>query len=211
MRQFLKGLVIAGLLGIVIAMPTGWALAGGVLKIARQQDSTTLDPIMTIQNADIWVMNNMNSLLVRVSRDGTTIEPDLAESWTISPDGKVYTLNLRANLKFGDGSPLKASDAKYSLLRLRDKEGSIMAGMFIDIDTIDTPDDRTLVINLKQRSAPFLAALAMFSAAVLPEKVLKERGDDFGSKPDRCRCFQPQRMEARPVHQSGEKSSFLGS
>ncbi len=56
MRQFLKGLVIAGLLGIVIAMPTGWALAGGVLKIARQQDSTTLDPIMTIQNADIWVM-----------------------------------------------------------------------------------------------------------------------------------------------------------
>jgi peptide/nickel transport system substrate-binding protein len=183
MRQFLKGLVIAGLLGIVIAMPTGWALAGGVLKIARQQDSTTLDPIMTIQNADIWVMNNMNSLLVRVSRDGTTIEPDLAESWTISPDGKVYTMNLRANLKFGDGSPLKASDAKYSLLRLRDKEGSIMAGMFIDIDTIDTPDDRTLVINLKQRSAPFLAALAMFSAAVLPEKALKEGGDDFGSNP----------------------------
>ena len=94
MRQFLKGLVTAGLLGLMIAMPTSWALAGGVLKIARQQDSTTLDPIMTIQNADIWVMNNMNSLLVRVSRDGTTIEPDLAESWTISPDGKVYTLNL---------------------------------------------------------------------------------------------------------------------
>jgi peptide/nickel transport system substrate-binding protein len=183
MRQFLKGFVIAGFLGLMIAMPTGWALAGGVLKIARQQDSTTLDPIMTIQNADIWVMNNMNSLLVRVSRDGTSIEPDLAESWTISPDGKVYTMNLRADLKFGDGSPLKASDAKYSLLRLRDKEGSIMAGMFIDIDTIDTPDDRTLVINLKQRSAPFLAALAMFSAAVLPEKALKERGDDFGSKP----------------------------
>jgi peptide/nickel transport system substrate-binding protein len=183
MRQFFKRLAIAALLGMMIAMPTGWALADGVLKIARQQDSTTLDPIMTIQNADIWVMNNMNSLLVRVSKDGTAIEPDLAESWTISPDGKVYTLNLRANLKFGDGSPLKASDAKYSLLRLRDKEGAVMAGMFTDIDTIDTPDDRTLVINLKQRSAPFLAALAMFSAAVLPEKTLKERGDDFGANP----------------------------
>ncbi|CAB1060885.1 ABC transporter, substrate-binding protein (cluster 5, nickel/peptides/opines) [Olavius sp. associated proteobacterium Delta 1] len=189
MRQFLKGLVIAGLLGIMIAMTTGWALAGGVLKIARQQDSTTLDPIMTIQNADIWVMNNMNSLLVRVSRDGTTIEPDLAESWTISPDGKVYTMNLRTNLKFGDGSPLKASDARYSLLRLRDKEGSVMAGMFTDIDTIDTPDDRTLVINLKQRSAPFLAALAMFSAAVLPEQALKERGEDFGSNPAGAGAF----------------------
>ena len=76
----------------------------------------------------------MNSLLVRVSIDGTTIEPDLAESWTISPDGKVYTMKLRANLKFGDGSPLRASDARYSLLRLRDQEGSVMAGMFVDID-----------------------------------------------------------------------------
>jgi len=183
MKQILNGLVIAGLLGILVGMPAGTALADNILKIARQQDSTTLDPIMTIQNADIWVMNNMNSLLVKVSRDGTTIEPDLAESWNISPDGKVYTLNLRPNLKFGDGSPLKASDAKYSLLRLRDKEGSIMAGMFTDIDTIDTPNDRTVVINLKQRSAPFLAALAMFSAAVLPEKALKELGDDFGSNP----------------------------
>jgi len=183
MKQLLKGWLIAGLLGIMIFIPVSSALADNVLEIARQQDSTTLDPIMTIQNADIWVMNNMNSLLVRVSRDGTTIEPDLAESWNISPDGKVYTLNLRSNLKFGDGSPLKASDAKYSLLRLRDKEGSVMAGMFTDIDTIDTPDDRTVVINLKQRSAPFLAALAMFSAAVLPEKALIELGDDFGSNP----------------------------
>jgi peptide/nickel transport system substrate-binding protein len=167
----------------MIALPTGWTAAGGVLKIARQQDSTTLDPIMTIQNADIWVMNNMNALLVRVTRDGTTIEPELAETWTISPDGKVYTMKLRANLKFGDGSPLKASDARYSLLRLRDQEGSVMAGMFSDIETIDTPDDQTVVIHLKQKSAPFLAALAMFSAAILPEKALTERGPEFGSNP----------------------------
>jgi len=184
MKRSYKRLALAGLLGLLMtAMPAGWATAGGVLKIARQQDSTTLDPIMTIQNADIWIMNNMNSLLVRVSIDGATIEPDLAESWTISPDGKVYTMKLRANLKFGDGSPLRASDARYSLLRLRNQEGSVMAGMFVDIDAIDTPDDRTVVINLKQKSAPFLAALAMFSAAILPEKALKEQGQEFGSNP----------------------------
>jgi peptide/nickel transport system substrate-binding protein len=184
MKRSYKRLALAGLLGLLmIAIPAGWASAGGVLKIARQQDSTTFDPIMTIQNADIWVMNNMNALLVRVSIDGTTIEPDLAENWTISPDGKVYTMKLRPNLKFGDGSPLRASDARYSLLRLRDQEGSVMAGMFADIDTIDIPDDRTVVINMKQKSAPFLAALAMFSAAILPEKALKEHGQEFGSKP----------------------------
>jgi len=208
MKRSYMRLALAGLLGLLMtAMPAGWATAGGVLKIARQQDSTTLDPIMTIQNADIWIMNNMNSLLVRVSIDGATIEPDLAESWTISPDGKVYTMKLRANLKFGDGSPLRASDARYSLLRLRNQEGSVMAGMFVDIDAIDTPDDRTVVINLKQKSAPFLAALAMFSAAILPEKALKEQGQEFGSNPIGAGAFK----ETRPVHQSGKKPLLLGS
>jgi peptide/nickel transport system substrate-binding protein len=183
MNKLFKVLVIAVLLGVIIALPTGQALADKVIKIARHHQTVTLDPIMTIQNGDIWVMNNMNALLVRVSRDGAKIEPDLAERWTISPDGKVYTMNLRANLKFGDGSPIRASDAKFSLLRLRDQKGSVMAGMFVGIDTIDTPDDRTIVINLKKKSAPFLAALAMFSAAILPEKVLKERGQEFGANP----------------------------
>jgi peptide/nickel transport system substrate-binding protein len=159
------------------------AFADGVIKIGRQQDSTTLDPILTIQNADIWVMNNMNALLVRVNRDATDIEPDLAESWEISDDGLVYTFTLRPDLKFSDGSPLKASDAKFSLERLRDKEGSVMAGMFSVMKEIEAPDDRTVKITLNEPSAPFLAGLAMFSAAILPEAALTERGDDFGSDP----------------------------
>ena len=159
------------------------ALADGTLKIGRQQDSTTLDPIFTIQNADIWVMNNMNSLLVRVNREATDVEPDLAESWEISEDGLTYTFHLREGLKFSDGSPLKASDVKFSLERLRDVEGSIMAGMFSVISGIETPDDRTVVITLNQQSAPAMAAFAMFSAAVLPEATVTEAGEDFGNNP----------------------------
>ncbi|UCF90291.1 MAG: ABC transporter substrate-binding protein, partial [Desulfobacterales bacterium] len=218
MKRSYRRMALVGLLGLILAVPAGWASAAGVLTIARQQDSTTLDPIMTIQNADIWVMNNMNALLVRVSRDGTTIEPDLAESWTIAPDGKVYTLKLRADLKFGDGSPLKASDVRYSLLRLRDQEGSVMAGMFVDIDTIDTPDDRTVVINLKQKSAPFLAALAMFSAAILPQKALEERGQEFGSNPAGAGAFnlkewkrgQYIRLEKNPYYWEADRVKLDG-
>ena len=170
-----------GLLVPVLGMSA--AMAEGTLNIGRQQDSTTLDPILTIQNADIWVMNNMNALLVRVNRDATDVEPDLAESWTISDDGLTYTFKLRKGLKFSDGSPLTAGDVKFSLERLRDKEGSIMAGMFSVLGNIDTPDDRTVVVTLKQQSAPALAAFAMFSAAILPQQVVEERGEDFGSNP----------------------------
>ena len=53
-----------------------------------EQDGTTFDPILTIQNVDIWVMDNMNAGLVRVTNDGTGLEPDLAESWTVSPDAQ---------------------------------------------------------------------------------------------------------------------------
>lgn len=178
---------VIGALALTMALLGGpWeqpAAAQGVLKIARHQDSTTLDPIFTIQNADIWVMNNMNGLLVRVNREGTDVEPDLAERWEISPDGTAYTFHLREGLKFSDGSPLTARDAKFSLERLRDKEGSVMASMFSIIKSIETPDDGTVVITLNQPSAPFLASLAMFSAAVLPEKAVTAAGEEFGNKP----------------------------
>jgi peptide/nickel transport system substrate-binding protein len=179
--RVLGALALAAVLAVG-SWPQG-AWAEGVLRIARHQDSTTLDPIMTIQNADIWVMNNMNGLLVRVNREGTDVEPDLAERWEISDDGTVYTFHLREGLKFSDGSPLTAQDAKFSLERLRDQEGSVMASMFSIVKSIETPDDRTVVITLNQPSAPFLASLAMFSAAVLPEKAVAAAGEEFGNNP----------------------------
>ncbi len=181
LKHFLFSPAIFMLLAIFTAVPA--AYAAGTLKIARQQDSTTLDPIFTIQNADIWVMNNMNSQLVRVNREATSVEPDLAESWDISKDGLTYTFNLRAGLKFSDGSPLKASDVKFSLERLRDKDGSVMGGMFSVVKEVTTPNNRTVVITLNQQSAPAMASFAMFSAAVVPQKAVNAAGQNFGNKP----------------------------
>jgi len=183
LRKALGALASFALLFSVAVALTPAAEAGGIIRIARNQDSTTLDPILTIQNADIWVMNNMNALLVRVNRKATDVEPDLAESWTISDGGRVYTFHLRAGLRFSDGSPLKASDVKFSLERLRDRQDSVMAGMFSVIEGIAIPDDRTVVITLRHPSAPFLAALAMFSAAILPEAAVKAAGEGFGNAP----------------------------
>jgi len=159
------------------------AYAAGTLKIAREQDGSTFDPIKTILNSDIWVMDNMNANLVRVTKDGVGLEPDLAEKWTLAPDNVTYTFNLRDGLKFSDGSPLKASDVKFSLERLRDTKDSVMGSMYKIIAKIDAPDDKTVVITTDKPSAPLLSTLAMFAAAIVPESVVKAEGDDFGTKP----------------------------
>jgi len=187
--RLIKLIAATGLLAIVATISTQ-AFAGGTLHIAREQDNTTFDPILTIQNADIWVMDNMNAGLVRVTHDGTGLEPDLAEKWTISEDAKTYTFTLRPNLKFSDGSPLTAADVKFSLERLRDQKDSVMAAMYKIIPDIETPDDRTVVVKLDEPSAPFLSTLAMFAASVVPEKAVKAEGADFGLKPVGAGAFR---------------------
>jgi len=167
------------------ALVAGGAMAeaAGVLTIARREDGTTFDPIKTSQNVDYWVFSNVYDVLVRVSKDGTKLVPGLAESWTISDDGTVYTLKLR-DTKFSDGSPLTAADAAFSLLRARDNPGSLIADNYKVIKTAEAKDDHTLVITLTQPATPFLASLALPGTAVLPQKVVTAMGEDaFAEKP----------------------------
>ena len=84
-RHLLSALLVAA----ALLFTAGQASAGGVLKIAREQDSTTFDPIYTILAPDIWVFNQFYSTLVRANATATDIEPDLAEKWEISADGTV--------------------------------------------------------------------------------------------------------------------------
>lgn len=176
----------------LLASAATWAAAWaeGTLKIGRDQDSVYMDPILVSQNADVWVLNNINALLVRNTRDATGVEPDLAESWTVSEDGRTYTFTLRESLVFSDGSPLTASDVKFSIERLRDGEGSVFGSMFTVIDAIDTPDDRTVVFQLKERNEPFLTVLALFAAAILPEAAVTADYDKFSETPIGAGAFR---------------------
>ena len=162
----------------------GWldAHAGGVLKIGRNEDSTTMDSIKTTQNVDIWVINNVHAFLVRSNREGNDIEPDLASSWTVSDDKLTFTFKLR-KATFSDGSPVTVNDAVFSLTRLRDDEQSTQRSLFQVMETIEAVDEQTLRIKLKEPSAAFLSTLAMYASSIVPEKAVKEMGDKFGTSP----------------------------
>jgi len=97
---------------------------------------------------------------------------------------------LREGLKFSDGSPVKASDVKFSIERLRDGEGSVFGSMFTVISDIAVPDDRTVIFSLKEPTTPFLSILALFAAAILPEKAVTADYEAFSEKPVGAGAFR---------------------
>jgi peptide/nickel transport system substrate-binding protein len=182
MKQKTYRTAASGLL-LALCLASEAAQASGVLSIGRRDDSTTFDPIKSAQNADNWVFSNVFDPLIRVDKTGTKLEPGLAESWTISNDGKTYTLNIR-DTKFSDGTPVTASDAAFSLLRIRDNAGSLWRDSYSIIANAEAKDPHTLVITLKSPSAPFLSQLALPNASVISEKAVKTEGEEeFAEKP----------------------------
>jgi peptide/nickel transport system substrate-binding protein len=96
-------------LGAVIAAPAAAQspapVSGGILRFARNQEPTTLNPIGCYDNGCIWALTQIFDQLVDVSADG--LVPGLAESWTSSDDGLVWTFKLR-EAKFSNGDPVTA-------------------------------------------------------------------------------------------------------
>src|SRR5215216_4056655 len=84
--------------------------------------------------------------------------PDLAESWTVSDDGLVYTFKLRDGLTFHNSDPLKAEDIVYTYERNIDPDfASPHANKLTLIEAVDTPDDLTVNFTFSAPFAPFLA------------------------------------------------------
>lgn len=97
--------------------------------------------------------------------------PDLAESWTISDDGKVYTFKLHTGVKFHDGADFSAEDVKFSLDRAR-AENSVNAqkGLFAAIDTVEVIDPATVKVTLKHPQGSFLYNMGWGDAVMVSPK-----------------------------------------
>jgi peptide/nickel transport system substrate-binding protein len=178
-------------LGVLVA--AGPSLAqqpkrGGVLRLA-EREAPGLDPHLSISFLTHSYVSLAYSQLVRFpngpeqkSPTDFSILPDLAEKWTVSKDGKVYTFNLRKNVRFHNKPPvngreLVAEDVKYSLERFMAKSG--FRDRFEPVQAIDTVDRYTVRITLKEPYAPFLNHLANPSfCAILPKEV-EDKFKDF--------------------------------
>ena len=133
---------------------------GGMLRYATVSEVRTLDP--TIENDDVSLVpvHALFDTLVDYDRD-LHLVPRLAERWTISPDGLVYTFALRPNLHYSDGTPIVAGDIAYSLSRAQQDKDSPYVAFLGDVKTVDAPSERELAIHLAQPNAAFIYVLTM--------------------------------------------------
>jgi peptide/nickel transport system substrate-binding protein len=161
---------------VVSAAPMGQAAApqGDTFVAAVRNQPTTLDPAIGVDNPSEKFLVAVYEPLVR-NRFGTvaeqSIEGVLAQSWSVSGDGLVYTLHLRPNVKFHDGTMLDAEAVKLSIERMK----AINLGnsfVLTSVKEIRTPDPMTVQIVLSNRFGPFLPALS--SVYVVSAKAIKD-------------------------------------
>jgi peptide/nickel transport system substrate-binding protein len=119
------------------------------------------------------------------------LQPDHAESWTMSPDGKAFTFNLRKGIKFHNVPPVNgreftSKDVKFSLeyiSRTGEFAGKGMppapdgGWMLAGLQGIDTPDDYTAVVQFQNAYAPFINYTATAFLPILPREVYDRDGD----------------------------------
>jgi peptide/nickel transport system substrate-binding protein len=145
-----------------------------------------LDPHKTTNSTALILIQLLYDRLVEVMPDDTIV-PGLATDWTISDDGLTYTFKLRSGVKFHDGSAFTSEDVQASIERIVDPAtASPVKANFEIVESIDTPDDQTVVITLSVPYAPFLAQLASQNSAIVPS----EAGDELGTEPDGTGSFK---------------------
>ena len=118
MRKLLfAGAAVAALFVTGTAMAAEQPKQGGAAIVTFNNDLTTLDPQVGYDWQNWSVIKSIFDGLMDYKPGTTELEPDLAESYTVSDDGLTYTFKLRDGVKFHNGRVMTAADVKYSLER----------------------------------------------------------------------------------------------
>lgn len=167
------------------------AEASGELRLTGgSYDPPTLDPALANDASSTFVIRQLFSGLVTLDAS-LEVVPDLAEDWSISTDGLVYTFNLRNDAVFHDGRPVTATDFVYSIERacdpalgealpcgtyLNDIAGvpQKLAGQADTISGLHVVDDHTLAITIDAPKAYFLSKLTYNTAYVVDRNNIEE-------------------------------------
>lgn len=179
----------SALAALVLALaPPGAAFAARAdLVIGIVLEPPHLDPTAGAAAAiDEVVYANIFEGLTRIGAKGEVL-PDLAESWTISDDGKVYTFKLHTGVTFHDGTAFDAGDVKFSLDRARaENSTNAQKGLFAEIASVEVVDPATVKVALKEPQGSFLYNMGWGDAVIVaPETADTNKEKPVGTGPFR--------------------------
>jgi peptide/nickel transport system substrate-binding protein len=196
-RNTLLVAVLIVLLAGLVTQPTmaQTPKRGGTLIMAQNADITGFDPQTLPDFPTVRMLGLVYETLTTVDAN-LKVVPGLAESWKFSDDAMKLTLNLRKGVKFHSGDAFTSADVKYTLEHILDeKTKALVRSNFVDIKTIDTPDENTAVLTLGQPNVSIVTALADTNAAIVSAKSagkdLKDGKNANGTGPFKFESWEP--------------------
>lgn len=173
---------------------------GTFVRTGIYGDPANLDPLVAARVAQVMVSMNIFDGLVKFDPVLGRMIPDIAERWTISPDGKTYAFPLRRGVLFHNGREVTAEDFKYSFERITHPDnaspflprlsllgvsgaGDYQTRRAREIAGIRVKDKYTLEFTLDKANCLFLYDLGGIWASVVPREEVERLGKDFGAQP----------------------------
>lgn len=180
-REFLQ---LAGLLAGASLLPSlpQVALAqqpggGKVLIVSLVPEPSGI--ALLANNPSLVVALNVNDGLVTYDGNFKPV-PQLAKSWTQTPDGRTITFALREGVKWHDGKPFTSADVKFSV-ELTKRISPVAAATYAHLTSVDTPDDLTVTLNFAHPSQAIWAVLDGAKTQILPRHLYE--GTDAAANP----------------------------
>lgn len=180
-KLVLGGLLAAATILATVVVPiTANAAPTGDLIFVRNQDFASFNPDLA-QNDSIFIQQQVYEPLFMITQDGKDVKPWLAKSASVGSDKVTWTIKLRTDIKFSDGTPMTSADVKFSLDKATAGDG--WGFLNTAIDTISTPSADVVVIKTKFPWAPLLSDLACFSNSILKNNYGGATAADFFKSP----------------------------
>ncbi|MDQ3252130.1 MAG: ABC transporter substrate-binding protein [Actinomycetota bacterium] len=141
-----------------------------VLRIGDTNDIDGFNPFKLVEIPSFEVMDLTYDLLVDFSPKDSSPVPGLADSWETSEDGLTWTFHLNKEARWHDGKPVTSEDVAYTYQRILDEEQGLFIDYVSQIESIETPDEHTVVFTTKD---PSVQMLSMY-VYILPKHIWKD-------------------------------------
>jgi peptide/nickel transport system substrate-binding protein len=186
----MRRIAAAAMLMALISVLVGATSAGAqnqdeklVFRIGDTNDIDGFNPFKVVEVPSYEVMDLTYDLLVDFSPKDSSPVPGLADSWETSEDGLTWTFHLNKEARWHDGEDVTSEDVAYTFQRILDEEQGLYIDYVRQIESIETPDEDTVVFTTKEPSVQMLAMYVYILPKHIWEDVPADETKSFENSP----------------------------